>query len=190
MNEELNFEQIMSLSGQGDGPISHTDGKAYLRHTHPMLSLDRIADHDFSAGWVHAVRAISCSDPVFAGHFPDSAVYPGTNLNQDINQVGILLFIGMTSPLKHNDDVQEITAVNAISTEFGHPVPPGCLLDMAVWATAVEGKKKIHLAFESRVRDFPFYDKPNKYGLKFAAAIKGSATLVRAKRGIYDGIWF
>lgn len=190
MNNDLNFEKIMALSGHGMGQITHSDCKKYLRHTHPMLSLDRIADHDFTNGWVHAIRAISCSDPVFEGHFPDAAVYPGTNLNQDVNQVGILLFIGMTSPLKEDKENQEITAVNAISSEYGHPVPPGCLLDVAVWATAIEGKKKVELQFESRVRDFPYYATTNKYGLKFDAAIKGRATLVRAKRIIYDGIWF
>jgi hypothetical protein len=189
MNSDLNFEKIMSMSGQGQGSISHTDCKTYLRHTHPMLSLDRVADHDFSSGWVHAVRGISCSDPVFEGHFPDAGVYPGTSLNQDVNQVGILLFIGMTSPLQSGGKGQEITAVSNVTSEYGHPVPPGCLLDMAVWATALAGKKKIQLQFESRIRDFPFYSVPNKYGLKFDAAIKGSATLIRCKRIIYDGIW-
>lgn len=189
MNDDLNFEKIMALSGQGQGAIAHTDCKKYLRHTHPMLSLDYIADHDFTQGWVHAVRGISCSDPVFAGHFPDAGVYPGTNLNQDVNQVGILLFIGMTEPLIESGKKQEITAVSEVSSSYGHPVPPGCLLDMAVWATALEGKKKIRLNFESRIRGFPYYSQPNKFGLTFGAAIKGSATLIRGKRVIYDGIW-
>jgi 3-hydroxymyristoyl/3-hydroxydecanoyl-(acyl carrier protein) dehydratase len=189
MNNELTFEKIMELSGHGQGSIPHTECKKYLRHTHPMLSLDHVTDHDFTAGWIHAVRGISCSDPVFAGHFPDAGVYPGTNLNQDVNQVGILLFIGMTSPLKKEGANEEITAVNATSSEYGHPVPPGCLIDMAIWATKLEGKKKILLRFESRVRDFPYYSQANKYGLKFEAAIKGSCTLVRARRSFYDGIW-
>ena len=189
MNEDLNFEQILAKCGQGKGSIAHTDCKKYLRHTHPMLSLDWIADHDFEAGWIHAVRGVSCSNPVFAGHFPDAGVYPGTNLNQDVNQVGILLFIGMTSPLKKDGAGEEITAVNAVSSTYGHPVPPGCLLDMAVWATRLDGKKKIELQFESRIRDFPYYSNANKFGLKFEPAIKGNCTLVRAKRSIYDGIW-
>jgi len=189
MNEEMRFEHILEMSGTGQGPISHTDGKAYLRHTHPMLSLDRIADRDFEAGWVHAIRAISCSNPVFEGHFPDAGIYPGTSLNQDINQVGILLFIGMTTPLIKEGGSSEITAVKSITSSYGHPVPPGCLLDITIWATAITGQKSIDLQFEARVRDFPYYSEPNKFGLKFEAAIKGSATLIRGKRKIYDGIW-
>jgi len=189
MNDNLSFDKIMEISGSGEGAISHTDSKKFLRHTHPMLSLDRIADRNFKEGWVHAIRAISCSDPVFEGHFPDAGVYPGTSLNQDINQVGILLFIGMTEALKRESHLQEITAVKSITSEYGHPVPPGCLLDVAVWAKSCEGKKSVDLQFEGRVRDFPFYESTNKFGLKFGPAIKGSASLVRVKRRVYDGIW-
>ncbi len=189
MNQELSFDQVLELSGTGDGFISHTDSKTYLRHTHPMLSVDWIADRDFEKGWIHAVRAVSCSDPVFEGHFPDAGVYPGTSINQDINQVGIMLLIGMTSPLKEDGNGQEITAVKSITSEFGHPVPPGCLLDIAVWATAKEGNKTLDMKFDARVRDFRLYDEPNKFGLKFSSAIKGELTLIRAKRRIYDGIW-
>lgn len=188
MNEQLSYEAVMELSGTGNGPISHTDGKKYLRHTHPMLSLDRVIDHDFEAGWIHAVRAISCSDPVFEGHFPDAGVYPGTCLNQDVNQVGIMLLIGMTSPLITEGNAQEITAVNSVESSYGHPVPPGCLIDILVWATELN-RKTIDFVFEARVHDFPYYDAPNKFGLTFSSAIKGTATLVRAKRKIYDGIW-
>lgn len=189
INEELNFDKVLELSGTGQGTISHTASKAYLRHTHPMLGVDWIADRDFETGWIHAVRAVSCSDPVFAGHFPDAAVYPGTSINQDVNQVGIMLLIGMTTPLQEDGNSQEITAVKSITSSFGHPVPPGCLLDIAVWATAKNGQKTLDMQFESRVREFPFYNEPNKFGLTFGPAIKGNLTLVRAKRRIYDGIW-
>lgn len=190
MNELLNFDKIVrELSGAGQGPISHSNGKKYLRHTHPVLSLDRVADHDFGVGWVHAVRAISCSDPVFEGHFPDAGVYPGTSLNQDINQVGILLFIGMTGPLEKNGNAQQITAVKSITSNYGHPVPPGSLLDIAVWASSLTANKAIELKFEARVRDFPFYDQPNKFGVTFGPAIHGTAVLIRVQRRIYDGIW-
>lgn len=189
MNEELNFERILQLRGTGQGVISHTDSKKYLRHTHPMLGVDWIADRDFGVGWIHAVRAVSCSDPVFAGHFPDAGVYPGTSLNQDVNQIGIMLLIGMTTPLKEEGSTQEITAVKSITSSYGHPVPPGCLLDIAVWAVGKDGHKSVDMQFEARVRDFPYYMKPNRLGLVFGPAIKGSLTLIRAKRKIYAGIW-
>lgn len=189
MNSNLSHQAVLELSGTGQGIISHTEGKTYLRHTHPMLSVDYIADRDFEAGWIHAVRAISCTDPVFAGHFPDAGVYPGTSMNQDVNQVAIMLFVGMTSPLIEEGSRQEITAVKNVESSYGHPVPPGVLLDITMWATNLEGKKNIDFKFEARVRGFEHYDKPNKVGLTFGPAISGSGTLIRTKRKFYDGIW-
>lgn len=180
---------VKEWSGTGAGPIGHTDAKAYLRHTHPVLGVDRIIDHDFKAGWVHAVRAISCSQPAFGGHFPDYAVYPGTHLCQDTVQVAILLFIGMTGPLnKRGDKYEEITVVNAITASFGHPVPPGSLLDLAVWSENLQGRQSIQVGFEARMRDFCHYETPTSLGVKFGPSLQGTAQLVRVRRRIYDGI--
>jgi len=155
-----------------------------------MLGLDRIIDHSFDEGWVHAVRAISCSQPVFEGHFEDAAIYPGTNLVQDIIQVGILLFVGTTGALKGEGENQDMTAVSSIKTELGHPVPPGSLLDVGVWRTAHKGKRSMTFKFMARMRDFAYYENPNRYGMTFRAAIEGEAKLVRIKRKIYTGIGF
>ncbi len=177
---QLSFEAILSLKGVG--PIGHTEAKTFLRHVHPMLGVDRILDHNFEEGWVHAVRAISCSQPVFEGHFPDAAIYPGTTLLQDIIQHAILLFIGQTGPLIKTEKVQEMTVVTNMQASFGHPVAPGNLLDIAVWA---EGQ---HFFFEARVRDFPYYTTPNRYGITFGPAAKGECELRRLKRKLYENI--
>lgn len=190
MKETFSFEHIIKeLSGSGQGALGHTEAKAYLRHTHPMLGLDRILDHNFSQGWIHAVRAISCSQPVFEGHFPDAAIYPGTSLCQDVIQVAIVLFLGMTGPLKKDHGLkEEMTVVSNINATFGHPVPPGNLLDVAVWKESINSDRSMNIQFEARVRDFPFYSNPNCVGIKFAAALSGSAKIFRVKRKIYEGI--
>ena len=186
MNDDLNYEKIIhELSGSGNGMIPHTECKSYLRHDHPCLGVDWIADHDFQTGWVHGVRGISISDPIFAGHFKDAAMYPGTNLTQDINQIGTILFTAMTGPMDG-----EVTAFSQIDSKYGHPIPPGCVLDFAVWAAGRKGAKQMHLKMEGRIRDFPYYDKPNKFGLSFKPAVQVESIIVRAKRQIYDGIWF
>ena len=188
---ELDFNFIVNeLSGHGQGPISHTDVKQYLRHTHPMLGLDQVADHDFSKGWVHSLRAISCSIPAFQGHFPDAAIYPGTNLAQDTIQVAIMLFLGMTRPLNPVGPKEEVSAVAQLSLDMGHPVPPGTLLDVALWATGKVTDNAMPFEFEVRVRDFPYYDTPNKYGMTFGPALKGSGKMIRVKKKIYQGIGF
>lgn len=183
MNDDLSFEKIVNEM-MGDGMICHTDCKEYLRHDHPVLGVDWIKDHNFKDGWVHAVRGISISDPVFSGHFSDAAMYPGTNLTQDINQVATLLFTAMTGVSEG-----EVTAFKTIDSSYGHPIPPGCVLDFAVWARDQGDNKTMLVTMEGRIRDFPYYDKPNKFGLKFQPAIKVSSVIIKAKKKIYDGIW-
>lgn len=191
MTTELSYETITrDLSSKGRGPIAHTDVKQYLRHTHPMLGVDRVLDHDFEAGWVHAVRAVSCSHPAFEGHFEDAAIYPGTNLCQDTIQLCILMFVGATGPLQGEGENQELTAVTTLNVAMGHPVPPGSLLDVAVWRTAGRERRAMSFGFEARVRDFPYYSAPNAMGVTFRAALSGTADLIRAKRKIYRGIGF
>ncbi len=170
--------------GQGQGPIGHTQLKSYLRHDHPILGVDRVIDHDFAKGWIHAVRAISSSQPVFQGHFKDAAIYPGTTLCQDLIQLGIVLLIGMTGPLKKET---ETTVVSNINASFGHPIPPGSILDVAFWKTAASSKA-IEFQFEAKVRDFAFYQTPNKFGIKFEAPISGTCRIARLSRKIYEGI--
>jgi hypothetical protein len=63
------------------------------------------------------------------------------------------------------------------------------LIDFVVWATDAGDNKTMRVRVEGKIREFPFYDKPNKYGLTFKSAISGTADIVRAKRVIYDGIW-
>lgn len=185
MNEQLSFELVTrELSGQGKGMIPHTECKRMLRHRQPVLAVDWVKDHDFEAGWVHAVRGISITDRSFHGHFDDAAMYPGTNLTQDINQVGTLLFTGMCGPFEN-----EFTSFTRIDAEFGHPIPPGCVLDFAVWATNRGEGKRMSLQLEGRVRDFPYYDTPNRFGLTFPPAIRVRSEIIRARNRIYEGIW-
>ena len=183
----LSFEEI--LQKKGNGPIGHSEAKQYLRHTHPVLGVDRILDHNFAEGWLHAVRAISCSQPVFEGHFPDAAIYPGTYLIQDIIQLAILLFIGRTGPLKQSETDQEMTVVTDVKSSFGHPVAPGNILDIAVW-TEQDGKARGSqlFCFDAKVRDFPYYKEPNPYGIAFQSAAKGDCELRRVRRKMYVNI--
>jgi len=195
MNSNLNYSSLIhELSsfgkgqGNGQGAINHTTIKSFLRHDHPILGVDQILDHNFQTGWAHALRGISCSQPVFQGHFKDSAVYPGTTLCQDVIQVAILLFIGMTGPLKTEKPNSETTVVSDLHASFGHPIPPGSLLDIAIWCIDSRNKKALKFQFEVRSRFFPYYDKPNRFGITFKPPLSGTCSIIRVKRKIYDGI--
>lgn len=185
-----NFMSICNYEGPQNGPIAHTDLKKFLRHRHPMIGVDQVVKHDFEAGWLHAQRAVSSSHPAFEGHFEDAAIYPGTNMAQDIIQLGIVLFLGSTRPLEGDGRNQELSAVSELNLKLGHPVPPGVLLDIALWRVQAKGDRAIRFQFEARVRDFPYYDKTNALGMSFQAAIQGDAELIRVKRKVYSGIGF
>ena len=188
MEKILSLNDVLKKSGTGNGMIAHTETKKYLRHTHPVLGVDKIVDHSFENGWVHSVRAISCSQPIFQGHFPDEAIYPGTNLIQDIIQIAIIAFIGSTRPL---NDGKEITVVTDIISNLGHPISPGNLLDIGIWYETPESStRSIHFNFESRVKDFPYYSNPNKYGMTFSSAMTGECTIKRVNKKIYQNIGF
>ena len=190
MESTLDYTSIVDRERVGRGPIGHTEAKQYLRHKHPMLGVDRIIDHDFEQGWLHAVRAVSCSHPAFEGHFDHAAIYPGTTLCQDTIQLCILLFVGATGPLAGAGESEEMTVVSEFGAKLGHPVPPGSVLDIAVWKSAGREKSSMSFGFEVRLRDFPHYSAPNALGIKFRAALQGQAELIRVRKKIYRGIGF
>ncbi len=191
MNPNSSFDGILA---QGDEAsrrgLSHSEAKKYLRHTHPMLGVDHILNHDFEQGWLHAARAISSSQPVFMGHFPNAGIYPGTTLAQDVIQLAIVLFVGGTGPLVADGRNEELTVISSVKFDLGHPVAPGYVLDLAVWKISDLNPRKMAFQFEGRVRDFKYYRTPNKLGITFKSAIEGECVINRVKRRIYDGIPF
>lgn len=100
--------------------IGFTDLKKWLRHRHPMILIDRILDHE-PTKYIECLITISGSSDCIAGHFPERAIYPGSNLIQAFSQAGIILFQMGTSLLK--DD--ELTVIGSLNTRFYKVIVPG-----------------------------------------------------------------
>lgn len=65
--------------------------KLILPHRDPFLLIDRLTGISFAEETIAGSRLISADDPVFAGHFPGSPVYPGTLEVEMIGQLGLCL---------------------------------------------------------------------------------------------------
>jgi 3-hydroxyacyl-[acyl-carrier-protein] dehydratase len=110
----------MSMSRSDTRPLGFTQLRQWLRHQHPMILLDRILDHQ-PGEFLTALLSVSGNTDTIAGHFPERAIYPGTQLIQAFSQAGIILYQMSTSIL--GDD--ELTLVVSIEARFFKIVVPG-----------------------------------------------------------------
>lgn len=108
-------------------PLGFTEIKQWLRHRHPMILIDRVLDYEPNV-FLEAILAVSGHDDVLAGHFPERAIYPGSQLIQAFSQCGIILM--QLSTQKLQDD--EVTVVGSINSRFYKVIVPGDLVRFSV----------------------------------------------------------
>lgn len=101
-------------------PLGFTALRQWLRHRHPMILLDRIVDHE-PGKFLDALISISGNLDCIAGHFPERAIYPGSNLIQAYAQAGIILYQMSTSMLAED----ELTLVSSVESRFLKVIVPG-----------------------------------------------------------------
>ncbi len=100
--------------------IGFTDLKKWLRHRHPMILIDRVTDYEPKKS-LSALLSVSGALDCVAGHFPERAIYPGTNLIQGFAQSGIILYQLSTAKLEKD----EITLIGDVQARFYSMVVPG-----------------------------------------------------------------
>ena len=102
--------------------------KLILPHRDPFLLVDRLTGISFDEGQIGGARFISPTDPVFAGHFPDFPVYPGTLEVEMIGQLGLCLHYFLRSrSIEIPRDVQPLSvrATRIVGAYYLEPVLPG-----------------------------------------------------------------
>ncbi len=108
--------------------LEHVELQAYLQQRYPFLMVDRVSDYA-PGSFLHAVKAVTCNEPCFQGHFPDNPVMPGVMIIEALAQAACLLFhLSQTSPIGNSQSLFLATA----DIQFRKPVVPGDVLHLEV----------------------------------------------------------
>jgi 3-hydroxymyristoyl/3-hydroxydecanoyl-(acyl carrier protein) dehydratase len=110
-----------------------------LPHRDPFLFVDRISHVDAAQRAIRAHRTIDPRDPVFTGHFPGLAVYPGALGVETFGQAGLCLIAlemgALVEPPARAP--RAVRAVRVHDAQFLGEVLPGDALTLE--ATLLEG---------------------------------------------------
>lgn len=110
-------------------PLNIEDIKKCIPHRYPFLLVDRVSLIDPGKKIV-ARKAITITDGVFQGHFPDNPVYPGVLLIEGLAQTAAVLG-NFTLP----NGLKACLLTEVGKTRFRKPVVPGDLLEYEVNVT-------------------------------------------------------
>ncbi len=115
--------------------------KEVLPHRYPFLLVDRILGvkdgpipGSREGRTVTAVKCITINEPIFQGHFPERAIFPGVLIVEAMAQAGALAFF------QPNDDAFEIMIASISGAKFRRPVVPGDRVELIVTVEKDRGK--------------------------------------------------
>lgn len=141
--------------------MGFTELRAWLRHRHPMVYLDRVLDYE-PGSYLKSLMLVSGQADAISGHFPERGIFPASHLMQAISQSAIILLQLSTSRLA--DD--ELTLIGSIKARFTRVTVPG---DQVIFNTTCDVLRENVFTFGCRAQ----------VSDQSVAAVKG--TLVRLK---------
>ena len=107
----------------------------YLPHRYPILLVDRILD--FEPGkWIRGVKNITMGDPIFQGHFPQRAIFPGVLIVEAMAQTGGCLVLLDTA--ERSDKLFYFMGID--KAKFRRPVVPGDQMVMHIEMLTHKGR--------------------------------------------------
>jgi len=109
-------------------PIDLNEIKTLLPHRYPMLLVDKVIDHEPNK-FLHAIKNVTINEPVFTGHFPDLAIFPGVLILEAMAQAtGILGF--KSTEGRDNNEMYLFASID--KARFKQPVLPGDTMHLHV----------------------------------------------------------
>ena len=64
-----------------------------IPHRYPFLLVDRVIEIDEETGVIKGYKNITANEPVFQGHFPQQAVFPGVMILEALAQLGAIYML-------------------------------------------------------------------------------------------------
>ncbi len=99
-----------------------------IPHRYPMLLVDRVVDYD-PGKTLHAIKNVTFNEPVFMGHFPELAIFPGVMILESLAQAtGILGF--KSSEGREDGEMYLFASID--NAKFKQPVVPGDTMHLHV----------------------------------------------------------
>ena len=95
----------------------------FLPHRYPMLLVDKVIDYS-ADDFLQAKKSITASDPIFQGHFPKKAIYPGVLIIESMAQAAALLGC-ISSPIEEHEKSLLYYLVGVDKVRFKNTVIPG-----------------------------------------------------------------
>jgi len=103
--------------------------RKYLPHRYPFLLIDRVIEFEANKRIV-AIKNVTINEPMFAGHFPETPVFPGVYIIEAMAQAsGILAFKCRNRTL---EDGYIYYLAGTDKTKFKRSVIPGDQLRLEV----------------------------------------------------------
>jgi 3-hydroxyacyl-[acyl-carrier-protein] dehydratase len=100
-----------------------------IPHRYPMLLVDRVLDYQ-PREFLHAIKNVTFNEPVFNGHFPDYAIFPGVMILEALAQATGILGFKSTEGGRGENEMYLFASID--NAKFKQPVVPGDTMHLHV----------------------------------------------------------
>jgi len=115
----MNMESMPAMPTMPTMPMDIQAIQKCIPHRHPFLLIDRVIEAKANVNIV-AIKHVSISDGLLAGHFPGNPVMPGVLIVEGIAQAAAVL-----GHLSHSNGLNQCYLTEVSEARFRRPVVPG-----------------------------------------------------------------